>query len=414
MNTLLSKKYIKFIVLFFGFIFWPFNATVGLTVIFLGLTWMAFSIAVKNKFLKIIKYVFIALLSLLTIFTPFVDTPDNTEKITVKDTKEDTKKPAIEKDKKEEKKKKEELKQNTKAKEEKKKLEQQEEQKLKTTNELVAKNKYLLDTKSKDDTSFEVVNNNKADFDYKNLKTETYQNYSDLDSLGRVGVANAILGKETIGTDQKGDMSEIHPTGWTEANYQNIETKDLYNHCYLISSHLSSGNSKPTNVMTATNQLKSLGMAQFEKKVLDYIKSTDNHVRYRVTPYFKDDELLARGVQMEAYSIEDNGEGINYNVYIYNTQKDIRINYANGESELIESQPKPSVAKTANTFTSSSTNVTTNDSTEDLQLKASVKQKKYHHPGCRNCKRIKDKNAIYFKTIEEAENAGYIPAKCCN
>ncbi len=287
------------------------------------------------------------------------------------------------------------------------------ESEFKTTSDLVYKNSQLLNNKPKENIFFVKVNNNKADFDYDSLKPKVYERYSELDKLGRVGVANAVLGKETMPTKPRVSSYKTTPTGWKQVKYDIIKTQDLYNHCHLIAFQLSGKNDEPKNIMTGTRQFNAAGMTQFENKVANYIDATNNHVRYRVTPYFKDNELVARGVQIEAYSIEDSGKGVNFNVYVYNTQKGIKINYATGDSELIEVKKNNSI----NTLVSTTKNDEPKKAVKpkvDLKLKISRRQRKYHHPSCRNYNRIKDKNAVYFKTTEDAEKAGCIPAKCCN
>ncbi len=441
MKKILSTKYLRFFIPILGIILSSINNTLGLVVFTVGLIWIISHINVKRKSLKIAKYTLISILTMSAIFMPFTDKSEtlaenqpnenveNQQALKVEATDESEKKADIEAETKDEIEKKADIEE-----EKEKSIESQSEQQkqeiiLKTTKELVNKNKELLDIKPKENHFFVKINNNKADFDYSTLKPEVYEKYSELDALGRVGVANAVLGKETMPTEARKSISGIYPTGWKQVKYDVIKTQDLYNHCHLIAFQLAAENDNPKNLMTGTRQFNSAGMTQFENKVADYIESTNNHVRYRVTPYFKDDELLARGVQMEAYSIEDNGKGINYNVYIYNTQKGVKLNYANGNSELIQVKTKPKLEKKVNTFASSvpkskapksktlkskTTKAPENKPDKSSKLKASVKQRKYHHPGCRNYNRIKAKNAIYFNTIKEAENAGYIPAKCCN
>ena len=182
-------------------------------------------------------------------------------------------------------------------------------------------------------TPYIIINNNEPYFSSKQLKS-TYEKYSNLDSLGRCGIAIAVCGKETMPKEdeKRGSISHIKPTGWIQAKYDNISGIYLYNRCHLIGWQLSAENANRKNIITGTRYMNVQGMLPFENMVADYIKETGNRVAYRVTPIYKGDNLLANGVQMEAYSIEDKGDGICFNVYCYNVQPQITINYKTGES----------------------------------------------------------------------------------
>lgn len=182
--------------------------------------------------------------------------------------------------------------------------------------------------------SFVVLNNNKPSFDYDNLPNTSYEYYSKLDSLGRTGEVSACLGIDLMPTEERKSIGMIKPSGWNQAKYDNIDGKYLYNRCHLIGYQLTGKNALETNLITCTRQMNTSTMLEYENKIADYIKTTQNHVLYRVTPVYKDDNLLASGVIMEAYSIEDNGEGIEFNVYVYNVQDGISINYKDGSSKI--------------------------------------------------------------------------------
>ncbi len=184
------------------------------------------------------------------------------------------------------------------------------------------------------DKPYVIINNNIPNFDASELKTKGYESYSKLDSLGRTRVAVASVGKDTMPTvsQERGSISEIKPSGWKQAKYSNINGGWLYNRCHLIGWQLSAENANRGNLITGTKYLNVDGMLPFENMVADYIKETNNHVAYRITPIYDGDNLLASGVQMEAYSVEDNGEGICFNVYCYNVQPGVIIDYATGES----------------------------------------------------------------------------------
>lgn len=164
--------------------------------------------------------------------------------------------------------------------------------------------------------------------------SKSFEKYSELDSLGRAGVAFANIGKDLMPTKKRGSIGMIKPTGWHTVKYDNVDGKYLYNRCHLIGYQLTGENANPKNLITCTRQMNTKGMLDFENKVANYIKETNNHVLYRVTPVYKDDNLLATGVIIEAKSVEDNGKGILFNVFVYNIQNGIEIDYKTGESSL--------------------------------------------------------------------------------
>ena len=184
--------------------------------------------------------------------------------------------------------------------------------------------------------NYVVLNNNVPSFSIDEVKPVSYEYYSELDSLGRCGVAYACIGQDIMPTEERGNIGHIRPTGWQTIKYDIVDGKYLYNRCHLIGYQLSAENANAKNLITGTRQMNVEGMLPFESMVADYVKESNHHVMYRVTPVFKGDNLLATGVQMEAYSIEDDGAGICFNVFVYNVQEGIEINYANGDSQLIE------------------------------------------------------------------------------
>ena len=161
----------------------------------------------------------------------------------------------------------------------------------------------------------------------------TFEDYSELDSLGRCGAALACVGEETMPTEERGDISDVYPTGWNQEEYDFVDGGVLYNRCHLVAFSLAGENDNELNLITGTRYLNVEGMLPFEEQILDYIEETGNHVLYRVTPIFEEDELLARGVHLEAWSVEDDGEGVCFNVYCYNVQPGVSIDYATGENE---------------------------------------------------------------------------------
>ena len=164
--------------------------------------------------------------------------------------------------------------------------------------------------------------------------SKSFEDYSELDSLGRAGVAFANIGVDLMPTEKRGSIGMIKPSGWHTIKYDIVDGKYLYNRCHLIGYQLTGENANEKNLITCTRQMNTKGMLDFENKVADYIKSTSNHVLYRVTPVYKNDNLLATGVIIEAKSVEDNGEGILFNVFVYNIQDGIEIDYKTGESSL--------------------------------------------------------------------------------
>lgn len=177
-----------------------------------------------------------------------------------------------------------------------------------------------------------VINNNVPFFEDLELTTSSFEKYSELDDLGRCSVAIACVGKDLMPTEDRGSIGSVKPTGWHTVKYDEIDGKYLYNRCHLIGFQLTGENANTKNLITGTRYLNTEGMLPFENMVADYVKETNNHVMYRVTPIFIDDNLLASGVVIEAKSVEDNGEGILFNVYCYNVQPGIKIDYATGDS----------------------------------------------------------------------------------
>ena len=184
------------------------------------------------------------------------------------------------------------------------------------------------------DKEYIIINNNEPYFTEEDYTQTSFEKYSDLDLLGRCGVAYANVGIDTMPTTERGSIGMIKPTGWHTIKYDIVNGKYLYNRCHLIGYQLTGENDNEKNLITCTRQMNIGPMLEYENKVADYVKKTNNHVLYRVTPVFKDSNLLATGVEIEAYSVEDNGEGIKFNVFIYNVQEGIEIDYITGDSKL--------------------------------------------------------------------------------
>ena len=184
-------------------------------------------------------------------------------------------------------------------------------------------------------SSYVIINNNEPEFLSDDLVTRSYEFYSDLDSLGRAGVAMSSIGIDLMPTEERGNIGSVKPSGWHTIKYDFINGKYLYNRCHLIGYQLTGENDNEKNLITCTRQTNTGIMLEYENKVAKYIKETNNHVLYRVTPIYENNNLVASGIQMEAMSVEDNGTGIKFNIYIYNVQDGVDINYETGESEEI-------------------------------------------------------------------------------
>lgn len=241
------------------------------------------------------------------------------------------------------------------------------------------------------------INGNKAKFsDEDKKRTDAFELYTDLDELGRCGVAYANICKELMPTEKRGSIGMIKPSGWQLAKYDSVDGKYLYNRSHLIGFQLAGENANEKNLITGTRYFNVEGMLPFENEVAEYVKETNNHVLYRVTPVFKDTELVARGVKIEAYSVEDSGEGVEFNVFVYNVQPDITINYQDGTSSG-SGQTVDGVIKD-------------NDTHDSGEVIGNRNTKVYHDNDCGSLP--KEDNRIYFDSAGEAENAVYRAHAC--
>lgn len=198
--------------------------------------------------------------------------------------------------------------------------------------EIMNKNYKIEDLPEYTGKEYIVINNNEPNFDEKDKTTKSFEKYSNHDYLGRCKSAYANIGIDLMPTEERGNIGMIKPSGWHTIKYDNINGKYLYNRCHLIGYQLTGENSNEKNLITCTRQMNTGIMLKYENKVANYIKETKNHVLYRVTPIFDGNNLLAKGIQMEAYSVEDKGKGIKFNIFIYNVQDGITIDYKNGDS----------------------------------------------------------------------------------
>jgi len=182
------------------------------------------------------------------------------------------------------------------------------------------------------DQAYIPINNNVPFFDVTELTTESFEYYTELDELGRCGMTIACIGVDIMPTDDRGEIGSVKPTGWQSVKYDIVDGKYLYNRCHLIGFQLTGENANKQNLITGTRYMNTEGMLPFENMVADFVKETGYHVLYRVTPIYQGNDLVASGVQMEAWSVEDQGEGICYHVYVYNVQPGVIIDYATGEN----------------------------------------------------------------------------------
>lgn len=192
----------------------------------------------------------------------------------------------------------------------------------------------LNDIPKYDGKDYVIINDNIPDFDDEYKTEVSFEMYSELDYLGRCGEAFANVSLDTMPDGPRGSIGSVKPTGWQTVKYDIVDGKYLYNRCHLIGYQLTAENANKKNLITCTRQMNVGTMLEYENKVANYIKETGNHVLYRVTPIFEGNNLLAKGVQMEGYSVEDEGRGIEYNIFVYNVQNKIEIDYSTGESKL--------------------------------------------------------------------------------
>ncbi len=265
------------------------------------------------------------------------------------------------------------------------------------------------------DMAYVTVNDNVPFFEESELTTEAFERYSALDSLGRCGVAYANVCKEIMPTEERGSIGMVKPSGWHTVKYNGIDGNYLYNRCHLIGYQLSGENANEKNLITGTRYLNVQGMLPFENQVADYVKRSGNHVLYRATPLFEGDDLVARGVLLEAESVEDRGKGLQFNVFCYNVQPGVTIQYADGSST------GPAFTGSDNSKQQAETTKASNDenagssagSTAEAVYIGNVSSKKFHRPGCASVKDMAEKNKVTLASREEAIAEGYTACGSC-
>lgn len=260
-----------------------------------------------------------------------------------------------------------------------------------------------------------VLNNNEPEFSQADFSEESYETYSELDELGRCGTATANIGQDLMPVEKRGSISQIKPSGWHSVQYEWVDGKSLYNRCHLIGYQLTAENANERNLITGTRFMNTEGMLPFENMVADYIDETDNHVLYRVTPIFEGDNLVASGVQMEAWSVEDEGEGICFNIYAYNKEPGVVIDYKTGESHAEEAEP---AARTVEAEDAADAGAAVSGEAKGRSVVSeyilNTNTKKFHRPSCSSADEIKDENRqTYSGDREELISQGYEPCKKC-
>lgn len=245
------------------------------------------------------------------------------------------------------------------------------------------------------------LDGNLPGFSLEERTTDSFETYSTLDALGRCGPAYACIGQDLMPTEDRESISSVRPTGWVQAEYDFVEGGSLYNRCHLIGFQLTGENANEENLITGTRYMNVEGMLPFENMVADYIKETGNHVLYRAAPIFEGENLVASGVVMEAFSVEDEGEGVCFHVYVYNVQPGVEIDYATGESW--------------ETGDSASSALESQAEEQETDYVLNTSSKKFHRPDCPSVDSMSEKNRQeYHGTREELIAQGYEPCGSCN
>ena len=256
----------------------------------------------------------------------------------------------------------------------------------------------LADVPEYSGSPYAVINTNDPFFTQDDMTTRPFEAYSALDALGRCGSAYANVCREIMPTEKRGDIYSVKPTGWQHVEYDFVDGLSLYNRCHLIAHSLAGEDANEKNLITGTRYLNTEGMLPFENMVGDYVKETGNHVLYRVTPVFEGANLIATGVLMEGYSVEDGGDGIEFCVFCYNLQPGVEIDFSNGKSRVAEKK---------NSYSFSSDDVT-------ATYVLNEKTKKFHTPDCPYVEDIAEENR---KTVNcrrgDLVDQGYVACGGC-
>ncbi len=283
---------------------------------------------------------------------------------------------------------------------------------------------------------YTVINGNNPFFDPNELTADSFQHYFDLDSLGRATLAYGSIGQDIMPTGKRGDISSVHPSGWHQHEYSFIKDGQMvYNRSHLIAYSLAGQNANPKNLITGTRYFNATGMEPFESQVRDYVKETGNHVMYRVTPMYSGNDLVARGVLMEAESVEDKGEGIKFCVFVYNVQPGVSIDYATGYTQADGTQgdggsntaastapaapaaPAPAQPDEPSSFTPApdAAPVPSQNAGQVESYVLNTHTKKFHRPDCASVEEMSPANRQDVQnTRQDLISQGYSPCKRCN
>lgn len=248
--------------------------------------------------------------------------------------------------------------------------------------------------------AYVTINDNNPYFSDDEITNQSFETYSPLDELGRCGAAFACIGQDLMPTEDRGSIGQIKPSGWHLVKYDCVDGRYLYNRCHLIGYQLTAEDANERNLITGTRYLNIEGMLPFENQVADFVQQTDNHVLYRATPIFEGENLLASGVLMEGYSVEDSGAGICFCVYAYNVQPGVQIDYATGKSMLVDAAlPEPTEQAPPE---------------EEPSYVLNHNTRKFHRPSCPSVEDIKPSNREdYFGSREALIDQGNVPCKRC-
>lgn len=281
--------------------------------------------------------------------------------------------------------------------------------------------------------AYVTLENGQPDFSAEDLESGSFEEYSPLDLLGRCGTAYARIGPETMPTEERGAIGQVKPSGWHLVKYDCVDGKYLYNRCHLIGYQLAGENANEKNLITGTRYLNVVGMLPFENQVAAYVQETGNHVLYRVTPVFSGTELVARGVQMEAMSVEDRGGGVCFNVYVYNVQPGVEIDYATGESWLASEQPaaeEPPAPEQSGGLDApqqeeqrepdgaaqeeASGTEASREYGEEQTYVLNLRSLRFHYPDCAGVATMSENNKqLYTGSREDLLEQGYVPCGQC-
>ena len=245
-----------------------------------------------------------------------------------------------------------------------------------------------------------ILNDNIPDFPEEDMTASSFESYSPLDALGRCGTAYANVGEDLMPTEERGSIGQVKPSGWHTVRYDCVDGQYLYNRCHLIGYQLTGENANEENLITGTRYMNVEGMLPFEDTVAEYVEDTGCHVLYRVTPVYEGDDLVAEGVVMEAWSVEDDGAGVCFCVYVYNVQPGVEIDYATGESWLAEEEPPAE---------------TSSPEAGEAHYVLNTSSMKFHLPDCSGVSTMSpDNRQDYTGSRQALLDQGYSPCGSCN